>query len=180
MNTANKITLLRIVLVPVYVVLMLLELPIAALIVFILAGLSDSLDGYIARNYNQITDFGKFADPLADKILILSAILLFVQFGQMPAWCAILILTREFAVTGLRLVAVEGGKVIAAGISGKLKTFFSTVGCCVMMTPWHGIALGGLAWLTLDNICVAIMVILTLWSGVEYFVKNISVFRNMK
>lgn len=180
MNTANKITLLRIVLVPVYVVLMLLDKPIAALIVFILAGLSDSLDGYIARHYNQITDFGKFADPLADKILILSALLLFVQFGQMPAWCAILILTREFAVTGLRLVAVEGGKVIAAGISGKLKTFFSTVGCCVMMTPWHGIALGGLSWLTLDNLCVAVMVILTLWSGFEYFAKNISVFRNMK
>lgn len=180
MTTANKITILRMILVPVYVVLMLLERPIAALIVFILAGLSDSLDGYIARNYNQVTDFGKFADPLADKILILSAMLLFVQFGQMPAWCAIVILTREFAVTGLRLVAVEGGKVIAAGISGKLKTFFSTIGCCVMMTPWHSLCLGGLSWLSLDNICVALMVILTLWSGVEYFVKNISVFRNMK
>lgn len=180
MTTANKITILRMILVPVYVVLMLLERPIAALIVFILAGLSDSLDGYIARNYNQVTDFGKFADPLADKILILSAMLLFVQFGQMPAWCAIVILTREFAVTGLRLVAVEGGKVIAAGVSGKLKTFFSTIGCCVMMTPWHGLCLGGLSWLSLDNICVALMVILTLWSGVEYFVKNISVFRNMK
>lgn len=180
MTTANKITLVRIILVPVYVVLMLLELPIAALIVFILAGLSDSLDGYIARNYNQVTDFGKFADPLADKILILSAILLFVQLGQMPAWCAILILTREFAVTGLRLVAVEGGKVIAAGISGKLKTFFSTIGCCVMMTPWHDLCIGGLSWLSLDNLCVAVMVILTVWSGAEYFVKNASVFRNMK
>ena len=180
MTTANKITIVRMILVPVYVVLMLLQKPILALIVFILAGLSDSLDGYIARHYNQVTDFGKFADPLADKILILSAMLLFVQFGQMPAWCAIVILTREFAVTGLRLVAVEGGKVIAAGISGKLKTFFSTVGCCVMMTPWHSVCLGGLAWLSLDNISVAVMVILTVWSGAEYFVKNIAVFRNMK
>lgn len=180
MNTANKITILRMILVPVYVALMLLDKPIIALIVFILAGLSDSLDGYIARHYNQITDFGKFADPLADKILILSAMLLFVQFGQMPAWCAIVILAREFAVTGLRLVAVEGGKVIAAGISGKLKTFFSTIGCCVMMTPWHDVCLGGLSWLSLDNICVAVMVILTVWSGGEYFAKNITVFRNMK
>lgn len=180
MTTANKITILRMLLVPVYVLLMLLEKPIFALIVFILAGLSDSLDGYIARHYNQVTNFGKFADPLADKILILSAILLFVQFGQMPAWCAIVILTREFAVTGLRLVAVENGTVIAAGISGKLKTFCSTIGCCLMMTPWHTLCLGGLSWLSLDNICVAVMVILTVWSGVEYFVKNIAVFRNMK
>jgi len=183
MNLPNKLTMLRILLIPVFMVVLYMGFPGAtyvALVIFILASLTDLLDGKIARKYNLVTDFGKFADPLADKILILSALLLFVQFGQMPAWCAIVILTREFAVTGLRLVAVEGGKVIAAGISGKLKTFFSTVGCCVMMTPWHGIALGGHSWLTLDNLCVAVMVILTLWSGIEYFAKNISVFRNMK
>ncbi len=180
MNTANKITLLRMILVPVYVVLMLLELPWAALAVFIIASLSDFADGYIARHYNQVTDFGKFADPLADKVLTMSAMLLFVQFGQMPGWCAIVILTREFAVTGLRLVAVEGGKVIAAGLSGKAKTMVTMVGSCLMMTPWHAAAPAGLSWLCIDTVAAALMVILTVWSGVEYFIKNAGVFRNMK
>ncbi len=183
MTTANKITLARLVMVPVFIVLALMDFPghmLAALIVFVVAGASDSLDGYIARHYNQVTDFGKFADPLADKILIISALLLFVQWGQMPAWCAILIVMREFAVTGLRLIAVENGLVIAAAMAGKLKTFFSTIGCCIMLTPLKDATLFGVSVLSLNNLCVAVMVVLTVWSGCEYFVKNAHVLANTK
>lgn len=182
MNTPNKITVSRILLVPVFIVLMLWKFPghiLASLIIFAIAGASDSVDGYIARKYNQITDFGKFADPLADKILIMSALLIFVQWGQVPAWCAIVILAREFAVTGLRLVAVEAGRVIPAGISGKLKTFTSTVGCCVMLTPWHSVSIGTTG-VTVDAVCVFLMVVLTVWSGVMYFYRNASVLKNLR
>lgn len=183
MNTANKITIGRIVLVPVFILLMLVDFPahkVAALVVFILAGASDAIDGYVARKYNQVTDFGKFADPLADKILIISVLLIFVQWGQMPAWCAIIIVVREFAVTGLRLVAVENGVVIAAAWSGKVKTFVSTICCCVMVTPLAEAAVSGSPALSVNNLCVALMVILTLWSGCEYFVKNGHVLKNTK
>lgn len=183
MTTANKITIGRIILVPAFILLMLLDFPghkLAALIVFIVAGASDSVDGYVARKYNQVTDFGKFADPLADKILIVSALLIFVQWGQMPAWCAIIIVMREFAVTGLRLIAVENGLVIAAAMAGKLKTFFSTIGCCIMLTPLKDATFFGVKALSLNNVCVAVMVILTVWSGCEYFVKNAHVLKNTK
>lgn len=183
MNTANKITIGRMILVPVFIVLALLEFPghkLAALLVFIVAAASDSLDGYIARKYDLITDFGKFADPLADKILIVSAIVLFVQWGQMPGWCAIIIIMREFAVTGLRLIAVENGVVIAAAWSGKIKTFCSSIGCCVMLSPLADAMLFGVEALTLNNISVALMVVLTVWSGAEYFIKNGHVLKGAK
>lgn len=183
MTTANKITIVRILLVPIFILLMLLDFTghkFAALIVFIIAGASDSVDGYVARKYNQVTDFGKFADPLADKILIISALLIFVQWGQMPAWCAIIIVVREFAVTGLRLIAVENGIVIAAAWSGKIKTFFSTIACCVMLTPLADAMLFGVPALSLNNLSVALMVVLTIWSGCEYFVKNAHVLKDTK
>lgn len=183
MTTANKITIVRILLVPIFILLMLLDFTghkFAALIVFIIAGASDSVDGYVARRYNQITDFGRFADPLADKILIISALLIFVQWGQMPAWCAIVIVMREFAVTGLRLIAVESGMVIAAAWSGKVKTFVSAICCCVMLTPLADAALFGVPALSLNNIGVGLMVLLTVWSGCEYFVKNGHVLKNTK
>lgn len=173
MNTANKLTILRMVLVPVYIVLMLVsggKLVTLALVVFILASLTDFLDGYIARHCDQVTDFGKFMDPLADKLLVTSAILLFVQFGQMPAWAAIVIIAREFAISGLRMVAASGGKVIAAAWSGKIKTASSLVAICVMMTSVHSFALVG--DFTVDGLCTAVMVITTVVSGIEYFVKN--------
>ena len=110
MTTANKITMLRVALIPVFVVLMLLRFPgsnLIALGIFILASISDSVDGYIARKYSQVTTFGKFMDPLADKLLVTSAILIFVEWGQIPSWAAFLIIAREFAVTALRLVAVD-------------------------------------------------------------------------
>jgi CDP-diacylglycerol--glycerol-3-phosphate 3-phosphatidyltransferase len=109
-------------------------------------------------------------DPLADKLLVMAALIIFVQWGQIPGWAAFVILTREFAVTALRLVAAADGTVIAAGISGKVKTFSSLVCLCLMMTPFHGFALIPPAF-TLDVLCVIVMVAVTLWSGAEYFIK---------
>ena len=122
MTTANKITIFRVILIPVFLVLMYLRFPghtYWAFGVFVLASLSDFVDGYIARHYNQVTDFGKFMDPLADKLLVVAAMLLFVEQHQMPAWALLLVVAREFAVTGLRLIAVDNGRVIAAAWSGK-------------------------------------------------------------
>lgn len=166
MTTANKITILRVILIPVFVVLMYLQFPghqWAALAVFILASLSDMVDGYIARHYNQVTDFGKFMDPLADKILVLSAMLLFVEYGRFPAWAVILVVAREFAVTGLRLIAVEKGRVIAAARSGKIKTMLTMVGLCLMLLPVPPVV---------DLVCMIAIVVSTLWSGCEYFARN--------
>ncbi len=166
MNTANKITLFRVALIPVFVVLCYLPVDwaqYAALAVFILASLSDFADGYIARHYNQITDFGKFLDPIADKLLVTSAMCLFVEQGRMPAWVLLVVVAREFAVSGLRLVAVDNGRVIAAGWSGKVKTACTMVGICLMLL---------LRAEMLDRAVNAVILLTTIWSGVEYFVKN--------
>jgi len=178
MTTASKITIIRIIMVPVFMIVLLSGIDHAntvALIIYILAAITDAIDGYIARNYNQITSFGKFIDPLADKLLVTSAILIFVEWGQMPAWAAMIILTREFAVTGLRLVAVDEGVVIAAGRSGKIKTVVSMVGICFMLLPLHSYDIIG-DFLNVDGLIVLLMVVTTVWSGVEYFVKNRKVF----
>ena len=119
-TTANKITMARMVLIPVFLVLAYTGHMMWALAVYIIACLSDFADGYIARHYNQVSDFGKFLDPLADKLLVTAAMLVFVQWGRMPAWAVMIVLTREFAVSGLRMVAASGGKVLAAGGSGKI------------------------------------------------------------
>lgn len=173
MTTASKITMLRIALIPVYFIVMLLDFTgntWVALAIFIIASVTDSIDGHIARKYNQISDFGKFIDPLADKLLVIAAILIFVQRGQMASWAAMVIITREFAVTGLRLIAVENGLVIAAARSGKIKTVVSLVGLCLMMTPWHDASIIG--GFDLDWLIVVLMLITTVWSGVEYFARN--------
>ena len=170
MTLATKITLIRVVLIPVVMVLMCLSggqpnaLLWSALGVFIVASLSDFVDGMIARKYNQVTDFGKFLDPLADKLLVIAVMTVFCQWGQMPAWVLMIVLTREFAVTGLRLAAVGKGKVIAAGWSGKVKTASTMVGLCVMM-----------AFPAVEIIVIvvnAVILITTVYSGVEYFVQN--------
>lgn len=122
MNTPNKITIGRIILVPVFMVLLYCDLPYWALAVYIIACLSDFVDGRIARKYHLVTDFGKFMDPLADKMLVLSAMCYFVEIGLMPGWVVAVVLLREFGVSGLRLLAVEQGIVIAAAWSGKIKT----------------------------------------------------------
>lgn len=173
MTTASKVTMIRVIMIPIFFVVMMMDFPysdIISLLIFAVASATDGIDGYIARKYNQISDFGKFIDPLADKLLVMAAIMIFVQWGQMPAWAAMIIITREFAVTGLRLVAVENGLVIAAGFSGKVKTFTSIIAICFMLTPLHD---NVLFWgVTLDDVCVWLMVITTVWSGLEYFVKN--------
>ena len=123
MNTANKLTMLRVALIPVFLILLYLRFPFHmyfALTVFILASVTDFVDGYIARHYNQVTDFGKFMDPLADKVLVMAALLWFVEAGRLPAWVLLVVIVREFAVTALRLIAVERGRVIAAAWSGKV------------------------------------------------------------
>lgn len=170
MNTPNKITLLRILMIPIFMIAMLSNFTysnIVAFFVFVLASITDGIDGYMARRNNQITSFGKFMDPLADKLLVTSALLIFIQWGQMPAWAAMIIITREFAVTGLRLVAAAEGEVIAAGMSGKIKTVVSVVGICLMLTPLHSCVLFG--GVTVDNVTVALMLIATVWSGIDYF-----------
>ncbi len=170
MTTASKITLIRVAFIPVYMLFMYLSggqsglWMFIGLAVFIVASLTDYVDGHIARKYNQISDFGKFLDPLADKLLVIAAMVMFCQWGQMPAWALMLVLTREFAVTGLRLVAVGKGKVIAAGWSGKVKTASTMIGLCVMM------AFPSVAWLTV--LVVAVIVVTTVYSGVEYFIQN--------
>lgn len=172
MTTANKLTIVRIVLVPVFLAVLYAGFPnsnYVALAIFIIASLTDFLDGYIARHYNQITNFGKFMDPLADKILVMSAMCWFVENGQMPGWALAIVLFREFAVSGMRLVAVEQGKVIAAAWSGKVKTFSTMIALCLMFLPIP-------AWL--NTVCIVVIVATTIYSGVEYFIKNKDVFKN--
>ena len=172
MNTANKLTMIRVVLIPVFIVLLYLDFTghlLAALAVFILASVTDFIDGYVARHYNQVTDFGKFMDPLADKLLVMSAMAWFTEIGWMPAWAFFIVIARELAVTGLRLIAVEQGRVIAAGKSGKFKTASTMVGICLM-----------LAWPneTLILVCVVVILVTTVYSGIEYFIKNKDVLLN--
>ena len=170
MTTASKITLLRVAMIPVFVVLLYLSGGQAGLwlnlglAVFILASITDFVDGQIARRQNQVSNFGKFLDPLADKLLVISAMTIFTEWGVFPAWALMVVLTREFAVTGLRLVAVEGGRVIAAGWSGKIKTASTMVGLCVMMV------FRDILWL--DQVVIGVILVTTVYSGVEYFVKN--------
>ena len=171
MNTANKLTMLRVGLIPVYLALWHLDFSwsiYAALAVFVIASLTDLLDGYIARHYNQITDFGKFMDPLADKVLVLTAMACFCAAGRFPDWALVIVIAREFAVSGLRLVAVDNGRVIAAGWSGKVKTA-STMVCLCLMHLWD-VPYSNLDYL--DWACVIIITATTLYSGIEYFVLN--------
>lgn len=170
MTLASKITLVRVAMIPVYLVTMYLSGGVAgtwmyvSLAIFIIASLTDFLDGYIARHYNQTTDFGKFLDPLADKLLVIAAMCMFCQWGVFPAWALMIVLTREFAVTGLRLIAVQKGNVIAAGWSGKVKTASTMIGLCVMM------ALPGIP--ALNWSVIGVIVVTTVYSGTEYFVRN--------
>lgn len=170
MTTASKITLVRVAMIPVYMVFMYLSAGEPGLWmwlglgIFILASLTDYVDGQIARRCNQVSDFGKFLDPLADKLLTIAAMTMFCEWGIFPAWALMIVLTREFAVTGLRLVAVGNGTVIAAGWSGKVKTASTMVGLCVMM------AFPTVMWLNWT--VIAVIVVTTVYSGVEYFAQN--------
>ena len=174
MNTANKLTILRVFMIPVFLLVLYLDVPNAnywALAIFVIASLTDTLDGYIARHYNQTTDFGKFMAPLADKCLVTAAMLWFVEIGQMPAWALLVVIIREFGVSGLRMVAADKGRVIAAGWSGKVKTASTMVCIVLMFLPIPA---------ELNLACVAVIVLTTLYSGVEYFVKNRDVISEIK
>ena len=170
MTTASKITLVRVAMIPAYMVTMYLSGGAAgmwmyiSLAIFMVASLTDFIDGHIARKYNQVSDFGKFLDPLADKLLTIACMCMMCEWGMMSAWALMIVLTREFAVTGLRLVAVQNGTVIAAGWSGKFKTASTMVGLCAVM------ALPTVGWLV--SVVVWMIVITTVYSGVEYFIQN--------
>ena len=174
MNTANKLTLLRVAMIPAFLLVLYLDVPGAnywALAIFAAASVTDTLDGYIARHYNQITDFGKFMDPLADKCLVTAAMLWFVEVGQMPAWALLVVIVREFGVSGLRMVAADKGRVIAAGWSGKVKTAATMVCVILMLLPLPEIV---------NQICTAVIVLTTIYSGVEYFMKNADILAEAK
>lgn len=170
MTLATKITLIRVALIPAYMATMYISGGQAGLWlwislgIFIIASLTDFVDGHIARKYNQVSDFGKFLDPLADKLLTIAAMAMYCEWHIFPAWALMIVLTREFAVSGLRMVAGPKGKVIAAGKSGKFKTASTMVGLCAMM------ALPGIE--ILNTVVIAMIVITTVYSGVEYFIQN--------
>ena len=170
MTLASKITLIRVAFIPLFMVFMYLSGGYAglwmwlALAVFILASLTDYVDGQIARKRNQVSDFGKFLDPLADKLLTIAAMVMFCEWGTFPAWALMLVLAREFAVTGLRLIAVGKGTVIAAGLGGKIKTASTMIGLCV----WMGFP--EIGWI--GAVVTAMIVITTVYSGTEYFIQN--------
>lgn len=166
MNLPNKLTLLRIILIPAFMAVLYWGFPGAnyvALAIFVVASITDLLDGKIARKYNLVTDFGKFADPLADKMLVTAAMLWFVETGQMAAWMLLIVIVREFAVSGLRMIASDKGRVIAAGWSGKVKTASTMVCIVIMFLPVP---------LAVNTVCVWVITLTTLYSGVEYFVQN--------
>ncbi len=174
MNLANKITLFRVVLIPVFMVLFMIENTACrtlALVIFIIASLSDALDGYIARNYNQITNFGKFVDPLADKMLTTAAFLIMLHFGRMSPYALMIVLAREFMVAGVRQIAAADGKDIAASMWGKLKTvsqMVAIIAAIILMLPFAPETAG----IIITDILVWLSVLFTLISGIDYLWKN--------
>lgn len=175
MNIANKITMLRIAMIPVFMAVMLIDFPFhmeAALAVFLLASLTDHLDGHLARKYNLITDFGKFMDPLADKLLVTAAFVILIQMGRIDAWIVFVILAREFAVSGLRSLAAAQNIIIAASNFGKLKTVTQIVAICVLILNNFPFSLINLP---IATICIYVTLIITVLSGLDYFGKNIKV-----
>jgi CDP-diacylglycerol--glycerol-3-phosphate 3-phosphatidyltransferase len=170
-NWANTISVVRVLLIPVFIVLLLSSLPLGqwlAIGVFGVAAFTDRLDGYVARSRNQVTALGQFLDPLADKLLISAALIALVGMNALPAWVAMVIIAREFAVSALRIVAVDQGVSIPASRLGKAKTISQIVGIIIFMWPvWHGM------WFApyVENTAIVVMVTLTLVSGVQYFLN---------
>ena len=163
MNLPNKLTTARVVMIPLFLLALYQGQWLAALVFFALASVTDALDGHIARSRGLVTDFGKFMDPLADKMLVVAALLWFVEIGQMPGWALLVVIVREFAVSGLRMIAADKGRVIAAGWSGKVKTASTMVCIVLMFLPIEPL---------FNQICLAVIVLTTIYSGVEYFLKN--------
>ena len=169
MNLPNKLTVVRVILIPFFVVLLLFDITAydkwIALAIFIVASLTDFLDGHIARKYNLVTNFGKFMDPLADKLLVCSAMICMVELSRIPAWVVIIIIAREFIISGFRLVASDNGVVIAASYWGKFKTTFQILMICLMIADLPPLAL-------VTQIVMWVAVALTVVSLVDYLIKN--------
>lgn len=173
MNLPNKLTMIRVILVPVFIVLLFMgqNNPIfkyLALAVFVIASLTDTLDGYIARSRNLVTNFGKFMDPLADKLLVCSALICFIQIGTIPAWVVIIIISREFIISGFRLIASDKGVVIAASKWGKAKTVSQMITVILLILDLPFLK-------TVTNIMIIVMTVLTVVSLIDYIVKNAKV-----
>ena len=192
MNLPNKITVSRICLIPLFLIIMLVDfgwgsvtlgdvsIRVADLVgaaIFIIASVTDWIDGYYARKYNLVTNLGKFLDPLADKLLVSAALIVLVEMGLAPSWIVIIIISREFAVTGLRLILAGTGEVVAANMLGKIKTWTQIVAISALLLnnlpfAWIGFPFADIAlWVSM---------IFTIWSGWDYFVKNKEVFKNSK
>ena len=181
MNLANKLTMIRIFLVPVFLVFITVkDIPygsIIATVIFIIASLTDQLDGYIARSRNQITNFGKFMDPLADKLLVISALICMIEVDLVSSWMVIIIVARELTVSILRAIAAADGKVIAASGGGKLKTISQMIAIPLLLL---GAQFGSNILLSIGNITILIATLLTLYSGWEYLYKNKNLFMESK
>ena len=177
MNLPNKLTLFRVILIPFFVFFLLVDITLydkyIALGIFIIASLTDLLDGKIARKYNLVTNFGKFMDPLADKLLVCSALICLVALDRIPAWMVIVIIAREFIISGFRLIASDNGIVIAASYWGKFKTTFQMVMICLMIADIAAIGI-------LTDIVMWVAVVLTVVSLVDYLVKNKDVMKDTK
>lgn len=178
MNLPNKLTLLRVFLIPLFVVLLMVPFGFAgqkwvALAVFVIASLTDLADGKIARKHNLITNFGKFADPLADKLLVCSALICLIELGRIPAWIVLIIIAREFIISGFRLVAAERGIVIAASIWGKIKTTLQMTMVVLMIADLSALAI-------ITQISMWLALILTIVSLVDYIAKNRAVIDDIK
>lgn len=192
MNIPNKITLSRIFLIPIFVILMVADfdwgvlsfgdvnLPVhhlAGTILFIIASTTDWIDGYYARKHNLVTNLGKFLDPLADKLLVSAAFIILVELGTAPSWPVIVIISREFAVTGLRLILAGGGEVVAANMLGKIKTWTQIIAITALLlqnVPFNYLNI------PFADIALYVATFFTVWSGIDYFVKNKHVFANSK
>lgn len=177
MNLPNKLTLFRVILIPFFVLFMLVDITSIdkwiALAVFIIASLTDLLDGKIARKYNLVTNFGKFMDPLADKLLVCSALICLVEMAKLPAWMVIVIIAREFIISGFRLIASDNGVVIAASYWGKFKTTFQMVMICLLIADIEAIEI-------ITIVIVWVALILTVVSLIDYLIKNKDVMKETK
>ena len=175
MNLPNKLTIFRVILIPVFIIALMSGIipePVnryVGVVIFCVASFTDYLDGHIARKYNLVTNFGKFMDPLADKLLVSSALICMIELGFLPAWIVIIIISREFIITGFRLIAAEGGLVIAASWWGKIKTVTQMLMIILVLLGGGGI---------IGNILIILATVFTVISGVDYIVKNIGVLKN--
>ncbi|MEH6994717.1 CDP-diacylglycerol--glycerol-3-phosphate 3-phosphatidyltransferase [Neobacillus drentensis] len=192
MNVPNQITISRILLIPIFLIIMLapfewgnmhllgVDLPVTHFVgalIFIFASSTDWVDGYYARKYNLVTNMGKFLDPLADKLLVSAALVVLVDHGYAASWIVIAIISREFAVTGLRLLLVEGGEVVAANNLGKIKTWAQIIAISALLL--HNIIFEMIGF-PFDDVALWVALIFTVWSGWDYFSKNMHVFKNSK